>query len=80
MYNEIKEELINEFTEIPKLDFNIVYANCYKKAVTNNTHQGHNAKEILKPIIKELITKFYSNRQTKTKIGKLLKKIWEFVK
>lgn len=80
MYSEIKEELINDFPKIDRLDFNIVYANCYKKAISDNTHNGHNAKEILKPIIKELITKFYSNRQPKTKIGKLLKNILEFVK
>lgn len=80
LYTEIKEELYNEMNLVDAKDFNLAYSKCYKKAVSEVTHKGHDAKEVLKPIIKELINKFYSNRQPKTKVGKLLKSIWNFLK
>jgi hypothetical protein len=79
-YNEIKKELANEITDVNLPEFDMVYAKCYVKAVSNNTHNGYDAKEVLKPIIKDLISKFYATRQPKTKFGKLLKNIWIFLK
>ena len=80
LFNEIKEDLRNEMGIVDAKEFNLAYSQSYKKAVSEITHNGHDAKEVLKPIIKELINKFYSNRQPKTKVGKLLKSIWNFLK
>ena len=80
LYNEIKEDLRNEMGILDAKEFNIAYSQSYKQAVSKNTHNGHDAKEVLKPIIKELINKFYLNRVPKTKVGKLLKSIWNFLK
>lgn len=80
LYNEIKEDLKSEMSIVDAKEFNIAYSKCYKQAVSESTHQGHDAKEVLKPIIKELIDKFYLNRVPKTKVGKILKSIWNFIK
>ena len=80
LFNEIKEDLKSELNLVDDKQFNLAYSKCYKQAVSESTHNGHDAKEVLKPIIKELIDKFYSNRQPKTKVGKLLKSIWNFIK
>jgi hypothetical protein len=80
LFNEIKEDLKNEMGIVNAKEFNLAYSKCYKQAVSETTHNGHDAKEVLKPIIKELIDKFYSNRQPKTKVGKILKTIWNFLK
>ena len=80
LYTEIKEDLRNEMGVVDAKEFNLAYSQSYKQAVSEITHNGHDAKEVLKPIIKELINKFYSNRQPKTKVGKLLKSIWNFIK
>ena len=80
LYTEIKEDLKSEMNLIDDKQFNLAYSKCYKQAVSETTHNGHDAKEVLKPIIKELINKFYSNREPKTKVGKLLKSIWNFIK
>ena len=80
LYTEIKEDLKSEMNLIDDKQFNLAYSKCYKQAVSETTHQGHDAKEVLKPIIKELINKFYLNRVPKTKVGKILKSIWNFIK
>ena len=80
LYNEIKQDLKSELNLVDDKQFNLAYSQCYKKAVSETTHNGHDAKEVLKPIIKELINKFYSNRVPKTKVGKILKSIWNFIK
>lgn len=80
LYNEIKQDLKSEMGIVDAKEFNLAYSQCYKQAVSENTHNGYDAKEVLKPIIKELINKFYLNRQPKTKVGKLLKAIWNFIK
>ena len=80
LYTEIKEDLKSEMGIVDAKEFNIAYSKCYKQAVSETTHNGHDAKEVLKPIIKELINKFYSNRVPKTKVGKILKSIWNFIK
>lgn len=80
LYTEIKEDLKSEMNLIDDKQFNLAYSKCYKQAVSETTHNGHDAKEVLKPIIKELINKFYSNRVPKTKVGKILKSIWNFIK
>jgi hypothetical protein len=80
LYTEIKEDLKSEMNLIDDKQFNLAYSKCYKQAVSESTHNGHDAKEVLKPIIKELIDKFYSNRVPKTKVGKILKSIWNFIK
>jgi len=80
LYTEIKEDLKSEMNLVDDKQFNLAYSKCYKQAVSETTHQGHDAKEVLKPIIKELIDKFYSNREPKTKVGKILKSIWNFIK
>ena len=80
LYNEIKEDLKSEMNLVDDKQFNLAYSKCYKQAVSETTHNGHDAKEVLKPIIKELIDKFYLNRQPKTKVGKILKSIWNFLK
>jgi hypothetical protein len=80
LYTEIKEDLKSELKLDDDKQFNLAYSQCYKKAVSETTHNGHDAKEVLKPIIKELINKFYSNRVPKTKVGKILKSIWNFIK
>ena len=80
LYTEIKEDLKSELNLVDDKQFNLAYSKCYKQAVIETTHNGHDAKEVLKPIIKELINKFYSNRQPKTKVGKILKSIWNFIK
>ena len=80
LYNEIKEDLKSEMGIVDDTQFNLTYSKCYKQAVSEVTHQGHDAKEVLKPIIKELIDKFYLNRVPKTKVCKLLKSIWNFIK
>lgn len=80
LYTEIKEDLKSELNLVDDKQFNLAYSKCYKQAVSETTHNGHDAKEILKPIIKELINKFYLNRVPKTKVGKILKSIWNFIK
>ena len=80
LYTEIKQDLKSEMNLVDDKQFNLAYSKCYKQAVSETTHNGHDAKEVLKPIIKELINKFYSNRVPKTKVGKILKSIWNFIK